>query len=108
VSKDLVLTGPQFAKLSTDIQKIIDRGRERAKTAANMEVIRTYWAIGGRIEVEGLSENAGYSTTVMERLAEALKTDRTTLIRCIQLYRAYPKAAPETFLTWSHVRLCYA
>lgn len=108
MSKDLVLTGPQFAKLAMDLQKIIDQGRDRAKAAANAEIIRTYWAIGGRIEVEGLSENAGYSTTVMERLAVTLKTDRTTLIRCIQLYRTYPKAPPDTPLTWSHYKILLA
>lgn len=99
------LTKVNFVKLVGDIETIISRGRERAKTAANTELIRTYWAIGRRIESEGLTENAGYGDAVMERLADALKTDRSTLVRCVQFFQAYPKAIPETPLTWSHYRL---
>jgi hypothetical protein len=108
MSKDMVLSIPQFEKLAKDLQRLVDEGRDKAKAANNAIFLKTCWAMGGRIEVEDLSENAGYATTVMERLAKPLKTDRTTLVRCVQFYRAYPKGAPDTVLTWSHYRLCYA
>jgi endonuclease YncB( thermonuclease family) len=104
MSKDLVLTNPQFETLAVDLEKILAEGREKVKAVANAEYLRTFWAIGGRIEVEGLTENAGYGQAVMEKLAVRLKTDRTTLIRCTQFYRLYPKGAPDTFLTWSHFK----
>jgi endonuclease YncB( thermonuclease family) len=109
MAKDMVLSNPQaFEKLVTDIQKLIDQGREKVKAAANAEYLRTFWAVGGRIEVEGLTENAGYGQSVMEKLAERLKTDRTTLVRCSQLYRLYPKGAPDSSLTWSHWKMLLA
>ncbi|MBL8024695.1 MAG: thermonuclease family protein [Elusimicrobia bacterium] len=105
MTNDNVLTTTGFTKLVTDIRQLITQGRDRARTAANNELIQTYWAIGGRIEVEGLTENAGYGDAIMEHLAEALDIDRSTLVRCVQLYRAYPKSAPQGTLTWSHIRL---
>jgi endonuclease YncB( thermonuclease family) len=106
MAKDLVLNNLEaFKKLVADLQKLIDAGRERAKAATNTEALRTYWAVGGRIEVEGLTENAGYGQSVMEKLAVQLKTDRTTLVRCIQFYNLYPKGAPESSLTWSHFKM---
>ncbi|MBK6881179.1 MAG: thermonuclease family protein [Elusimicrobia bacterium] len=104
MSKDMVLSVPQFEKLAKDLQRLVDEGRDKAKAANNAIFLKTCWAMGGRIEVEDLAENAGYATTVMERLAKPLKTDRTTLVRCVQFYRAYPKGAPDTPLTWSHYR----
>lgn len=104
MSKDLVLTGQQYEKLASDLQKIVEQGRDAAKASNNTIFLKTCWAIGGRIEVEDLSENAGYITSVMEKLTKPLKTDRTTLVRCLQFYRAYPKGAPDSPLTWSHYR----
>ena len=89
MSKDMVLSVPQFEKLAKDLQRLVDEGRDKAKAANNAIFLKTCWAMGGRIEVEDLSENAGYATT---------------LVRCVQFYRAYPKGAPDTPLTWSHYR----
>ena len=105
MTKETILTTSTFSHLVSDLQKIIKQGRDRAKSAANLELIRTYWAIGRRIELEGLTKNAGYGDAIMERLAEALDVDRSTLIRSVQFYMAYPKGSPEGILTWSHYRL---
>ena len=61
--------------------------------------------IRDRIESEGLTENAGYGDAVMDKLADALGVDRSTLVRCVQFVRAYPKGVPETDLNWSQIRL---
>ncbi|MBK8871706.1 MAG: thermonuclease family protein [Elusimicrobia bacterium] len=105
MGKGTVLSTNTFNKLVIDIQALINQGRERAKSAANLEIIRTYWAVGSRIESEGLTENAGYGDAVMDKLADALSVDRSTLVRCVQFVRAYPKGVPETDLNWSHIRL---
>jgi endonuclease YncB( thermonuclease family) len=108
MSKDLVLGNQQFEKLAVDLERILAEGREKVKAAANAEYLRTFWALGGRIEVEGLTENAGYGQAVMEKLAVRLDTDRTTLIRCTQFYRLYPKGAPDSQLSWSHFKALLA
>ncbi|MBK9057998.1 MAG: thermonuclease family protein [Elusimicrobia bacterium] len=103
--KDSVLTTTGYNKLVDDLNKIINEGRARVKTAANMELVRTYWAVGRRIEEEGLTETAGYGDAIMEKLAVALKTDRSTLVRCIQFYNFYQKGAPESSIPWTSWRL---
>jgi micrococcal nuclease len=40
----------------------------------------------------------------MESMAKELNIDRSTLVRCVQFFEAYPKGVPETSLTWSHIR----
>ncbi|MBL0351129.1 MAG: thermonuclease family protein [Elusimicrobia bacterium] len=51
-----------------------------------------------------MEQTAGYGESVLESMAKQLNIDRTTLVRCVQFYLAYPKGVPETNLTWSHVR----
>jgi endonuclease YncB( thermonuclease family) len=99
--KNSVLDLTAYNKLVEDLNRIIEEGRARVKSTANRELVRTYWTVGSRIEKEGLTETAGYGDAIMERLAEELKTDRSTLVRCIQIYNDYPKGAPEYAVTWS-------
>jgi hypothetical protein len=109
MTKDLVLRGQEFDKLVIDLRKIIDAGRARAQAAANQALMRTYWLVGARIARERLTENSGYGESVMERLANELHADRTTLVRCVLYHQYYPKGVNQNVrLTWSHVRLCYA
>lgn len=103
--KDNILTSETYNKLVEDLRQIIDEGRARVKAAASMELVRTYWAVGRRIEEEGLTETAGYGDAIMEKLADALATDRSTLVRCIQFFNYYPKGAPENLLPWTSWRL---
>jgi endonuclease YncB( thermonuclease family) len=67
--------------------------------------VETYRQIGHRIWREKLSETAGYGESVMEGMAKELKTDRSTLVRCVQLYEEYPHGVPKNPLSWSHWRL---
>lgn len=105
MAKETVLTTDGYNRFVEDLRRIIEEGRARVKAAANLELVRTYWAVGRRIEEEGLTESAGYGDAVMEKLAEALDTDRSTLVRCIQFYNYYPKATPETSIPWTSWRL---
>lgn len=109
MTKEMVLSGPSFDKLVFDLRKIIDAGRARAQASANFELMRTYWGCGERIARERLTENSGYGESVMERLANELHADRTTLVRCVLYHQYYPKGVTKnTPLTWSHYRLCCA
>ncbi len=105
MTKDLVLRGQEFDKLVIDLRKIIDAGRARAQAAANQALMRTYWLVGARIARERLTENSGYGESVMERLANELHADRTTLVRCVLYHQYYPKGVNQNVrLTWSHMR----
>ena len=109
MTKEIVLSGGSFNKLAVDLRKIIDTGRARAQAATNQVLMMTYWRTGERIARERLTENAGYGESVMERLANELHADRTTLVRCVFFHQYYPKGVPKTtLLSWSHYRLCYA
>jgi endonuclease YncB( thermonuclease family) len=105
MAKNLVLSGQNFDKLVLDLRKIIDAGRARAQAAANFELMRTYWNCGARIARERLTENSGYGESVMERLANELHADRTTLVRCVLYHQYYPKGVSQNIqLSWSHMR----
>lgn len=105
MSNEMVLTGPRYTKLVGDLRKLIDEGRAKAQSALNGEVMNTYWRVGARLSMERLAETAGYGQSIMEKLAYELKTDRSTLVRCLQFFRDYPKGVPAgTTLSWSHFR----
>ena len=105
MTKNLVLSGQSFDKLVIDLRKIIDAGRARAQAAANQALMETYWRCGARIARERLTENSGYGQSIMERLANELHADRTTLVRCVLYHQYYPKGVPQnTPLSWAHVR----
>jgi endonuclease YncB( thermonuclease family) len=100
-----VLSPSSFNKLVTDIRGLITGGRQEAQRATNIALISTYWKVGERLISEKLTENAGYGDAVMDKLAESLDIDRSTLVRSVQFAKAYPKGAPQNNLTWSHYRL---
>ncbi len=94
-----------YDRLITDLRTIWESGKTRAKRAIAKEALRSYWEMGGRIAQEQLTENAGYSRSVMKRLAKDIKTDITTLYRCVQFHETY-NAVPETeSLAWAHFRI---
>lgn len=102
---EMVLSEKRYQSLLTDLHKLINEGRAKAQAAMNRELMRTYWHCGKRIAEEKLTETGGYGTSIMERLAKELGTDRPTLVRCLWFYRYYPQGAPtETGLVWSHYR----
>ena len=103
--KDMVLSEKQYQSLYSDLDMLINQGRARAQSAMNRELMLTYWNCGKRLDDEKLTENGGYGTSIMERLARDLATDRSTLVRCQWFYRYYPGGAPTgTGLVWSMYR----
>lgn len=105
MNKNLVLSDNRYTRLVLDIRKILGHGRARAQAAANFELMKTYWSVGKRIEKERITENAGYGDSIMDRLANELHADRTTLVRCVLFHRYYHDGPPKnTPLSWSHYR----
>jgi micrococcal nuclease len=98
------LSAPRYAKLVTDVRRLLEEGRSQAQAAVNRVLVETYYRIGSRIKQENLSTTPGYAESVLERMAKELKTDRTTLVRCVQFCEAYPQGVPDSPLTWSHFR----
>lgn len=94
----------RYLKLVSDVRHLLDEGRARAQAAISQVLLETYHRIGARIEREDLEQTAGYGESVMESMAKELNIDRSTLVRCVQFFEAYPKGVPETSLTWSHFR----
>lgn len=101
----LTLTEAGYTKLLSDLLKLWETGKTKAQRAVAQQLLQTYWEIGGRIADEKPTENAGYEKAVMERLAEDMRTDMTTLYRCVQFHNTY-KTVPESgSLSWSHFRV---
>lgn len=66
----------------------------------------SYWKVGKFIH-EHLLENkdrADYGHYILERLAEDVDRDQTTLAHALRFYRVYPILAPGQELTWGHYR----
>lgn len=99
-----VLSAPRYTALLADIRSLIEAGQKAAATAANQILIKTYWQIGKRITEENLTEKAGYSTAVLEDLAEELSLDKSTLVRCVHFFKTYKVAPRGNNLTWTHYR----
>ncbi len=65
-----------------------------------------YWKIGKFIHEHLLEkkERADYGHFLLERLAQDVDKDATTLARALRFYRTYPILATWQELTWSHYR----
>ncbi len=98
------LTKPKYTKLVKDIRALIEGGKERAQAAVANELVETYWQVGRRISEEGLTDNAGYSSAVLENLAQELVIDYSTLLRSIKFFHTYNLAPRSQNLTWSHYK----
>ena len=99
------LTGALYAKLLSDLRKLWETGKAKAQRAVTHQLLQTYWEIGGRIAEEKLTSNAGYEKAVMERLATDMRTDMTTLYRCVQFHETYQTVPESESLSWSHYRV---
>lgn len=108
MSKNELLTENSYTKLFSDLRKLWEVGKARARSAVNYQLLATYWEIGGRIAMENLTANVGYEKTVLARLAKDMQTDVTTLYRCIQFHGVYKAVPRSDFLSWSHYRVLLA
>lgn len=103
-------------KLVSDIQSIIEQGRQQAYAAANQIAILTYWHIGRRIveEEQHGKARAQYGTRLIKTLAEQLmpKYGSTFSKRNLDYFRQFYLCFNDLEivntrvhnLTWSHFR----
>lgn len=105
MSSEKPLTEAGYAKLFSDLRKLWEGGKAKAQRAVSRQLLQTYWEIGGRIAEEKLTTNAGYEKAVMERLADDMRTDMTTLYRCVQFHATYKTVPESESLSWSHYRV---
>lgn len=101
----MILTSTAYDKLLSDLRKLWETGKSKAQRAVSRQLLQTYWGIGGRIADEKLTPNAGYEKTIMERLAGDMRTDMTTLYRCVQFHETYKTVPESESLSWSHYRV---
>lgn len=98
------LVPSRYSKLVADVRRLLEEGRSKAQAAISRVLLETYHCVGARIKKEDLEQTSGYGESVMESMAKELNIDRSTIVRCVQFFDAYPKGIPETSLTWSHMR----
>lgn len=102
---DGFISEASYTKLLSDLRKLWETGKAKAQRAVTRQLLQTYWEIGGRIAEEKLTSNAGYEKAVMEQLADDMRTDMTTLYRCVQFHEAYKTVPESESLSWSHYRV---
>ena len=89
------LTPAQYDHLLDSLQRLLEKGRRRAEEAVGRQLVRTYHAVGTRLLAQKLTESAGYGASVIQRLADDLGVDYTTLHRAMAFARAYPEGPPR-------------
>ena len=86
--------------------KKITREFAELETIVKNSVAKGHWNVGKYID-EHLLENkdrAEYGTGFYEGLAEDTGREKTTLMRVVQFYRAYPIFAERRELNWNHYK----
>lgn len=86
-----------YVSLLGDVKSRIQHAQSRAALAANAELVRLYWEIGGLIDARQREE--GYGTAVIPRLARDLHNElpelkgfsERNIDRMIAFFRAYPQ-----------------
>lgn len=103
--------------LHSDIKKILEQARSKARAAVNAAMVEAYWLIGQRIvqEEQQGQHKAQYGTRLMEALSIALTADfgkgfsYANLYNFRQFYRLFPEQEILYTLcrelSWSHLRL---
>jgi endonuclease YncB( thermonuclease family) len=97
-----------YDSLLTDLQALIEAGRQNAMDAINKIRLDTYWQMGKRLVSvkEELQESTAGS--LITKLSEDLALDKALIYRLIQFYETWPNGVPaaegETSrtLSWSH------
>ncbi len=83
--------------------------RPRGQQRIEAERVKTYWETGRIIHADILKykERADYGKEVLQKLADDLKVDKTTLNRCVKFARTYasiPMSGRGHQFSWTHYR----
>lgn len=98
-------TDSNYKRLFIQVQKIFIDGQRRIEA----ERVRTYWETGRVIYQDILknAERADYGAQLVNNLSKDLNVDKSTLSRCVQFVKAYPKmpiVGPGQQFNWTHYR----
>lgn len=87
------------------VKKVVKEFEELEFFVKN-RVAKGYWNVGKYIDEHLLEhkDRARYGTTLFKRLARDTGRDKSTLLRSVQFYRAYPIVAFTRQLTWEHYK----
>ncbi len=91
-------------KLLKDIKEILTQGRLSAIQSAQEHIVLTYWEIGQRISQEQLSQNSGYTLSILQDISKDLSIDLSTLKRCLYFFQTYKSAPRGTKISWAQYR----
>lgn len=93
----------EYAKLISDLRRILEEGKKRAKTSINQIVVETYWKMGERICVDG-----AFGEASIRQIARGMDLERTLVGRIVKFYQAWSKSVPVGHtghtLSWSHYK----
>lgn len=104
MTTNITLTKRGYSQLAKDIETLITEGKKRASNAASQELVTTYWEIGKRLSEEVLTENAGYKSAVLDKLAKEIAIDSTILHRTILFFKRYSTSPRGSNIKWAHYR----
>jgi endonuclease YncB( thermonuclease family) len=102
-----VLTGGAYKALAESLGKLITES-DKTGRAADSNKAKVNWEIGDKLVAAGLIGRNHYGESVLERLAEDIKSDPQTLRRCIVFRQVYDRQnlyRGVQNLTWSAYRL---
>lgn len=103
-ARSSALSTAQYDRLLGALQRLLEKGRRHAEEAVGRQLVQTYHAVGTRLLARKLTESAGYGASLIQRLADDLGVDHTTLHRAMAFARAYPNGSPDLSLRWGHYR----
>ena len=102
MSKTSTPTTTSYPKLVKNIQSELSE----LDFFVKRRTAESYWKVGRFIHEHLLEhkDRADYGHRLIERLAEDVDREASTLQKMLRFYRAYPILAPGPKLTWSHYR----
>lgn len=97
-----------YDSLLTDLQALIESGRQNAMDAINKIRLGTYWQMGKRLVAVKEELQKTTAGSLITRLSEDLALDKALIYRLIQFYETWPDGVPAAeseyarTLSWSH------
>jgi endonuclease YncB( thermonuclease family) len=93
-----------YTELRVQVARILSEGKERARRAVEFERVKTYWEVGGVLNVFLAAHDSVYGKQVMKKLAVAVDLSERLLYEMAEMRQRLKILAPGPKLTWSHCR----
>lgn len=103
-SSRATLTPAGYRRLQTDLSKLIDGAKTRAREAALPILVKAYWRVGERIEKERLTSRANYASSILRDLSTDLGIHERTLQYAVTFFQTYPSPPSNKNVGWAHYR----